>query len=200
MADREANNAEKNLAGAQLQKLELEIKKLKYDVESLGSKSDLLEKVIKFIPVMTILIAVAGFWFTIHQYNTQQAATAKQQAVMAEQQASDREQALLKPVWEKRLELYFTASETAATIALSKDKTERDKAEAKFLQLYAGPLVIVEDADVEGAMIKFHSCLTGQDACDQLELQRRSLTLASKARDSIGKSFNVKLGDLKGKY
>ncbi len=211
MTDREESDAEKTLAGAQLQKLELEIKKLKYDVESLGSKSDLLEKVIKFIPVMTILIAVAGFWLTVIQYNTQQTEARKQQAAMAEQynaqqaataaqQASDREQALLKPVWEKRLELYFTASETAATIALSNDKTERDKAEAKFMQLYAGPLVIVEDADVEGAMINFHSCLTGQDACDQPELQRRSLTLASKARDSIGKSFNVKLGDLKGKY
>ncbi len=193
MTDREESDAEKTLAGAQLQKLELEIKKLKYDVESLGSKSYQLEKVIKFIPLITIIIAVAGFWLTVHQYNTQQAAT-------AEKLASDREQALLKPVWEKRLELYFTASETAATIALSNDKTERDKAEAKFMQLYAGPLVIVEDADVEGAMINFHSCLTGKDACDQPELQRRSLTLASKARDSIGKSFNVKLGDLKGKY
>jgi len=194
MADREeSNDAERTLAGAQLQKLELEIRKLKYDVENLGNKSSRLEQVIKFIPVITILIAVAGFWFSVHQYNTQQAET-------AEKQAADREQALLKPVWDKRLELYFTASETAATIALSNNQAERDKAEAKFMQLYAGPLVIVEDADVEGAMINFHRCLTGKDACDQPELQRRSLTLASKARDSIGKSFNVKLGDLKGKY
>lgn len=200
MPEQENTDSQQAMAEAQLRKLELEIKKLTFDVESFGSKSFQLERVMRFIPLVTVIIAVAGFWFTVRQYNTQQAAAAKQQQQAADKLASDREQALLKPVWDKRLELYFAASEAAATIALSKDKAERDKAESKFMQLYAGPLIIVEDTDVEGAMIKFHSCLTGQDPCDEAELQRRSQALASRARDSIGKSFNIKLGDLKGKY
>jgi len=200
MVAQEDSNAQKALADAQLQKLELEIKKLSFDVESLGSKGFQVENIMRFIPLITVMIAVAGFWFTVHQYNAQQAAGAKQQQQAADKLASDREQALLKPVWDKRLELYFTASETAATIALSKDKADRDKAESKFMQLYAGPLIIVEDTGVEDAMIMFRKCLTGQDSCDEAELQRRSQALASRARDSIGESFNIKLGDLKGKY
>jgi hypothetical protein len=200
MPDQVDIDPQKAMAEAQLQKLELEVKKLKFDVENLESKSFQLEKIVKFLPLITVIIAVAGVWSTVRQYNLQQEAAATQQKAAAEKLAADREQALLKPVWDKRLELYFTASETAATIALSKDKAERDKAEAKFMQLYSGPLIIVEDEDVETAMINFHKCLIGQDACDQSELQRRSHTLASKARGSIGKSFNIKLGDLKGKY
>lgn len=188
------------MAEAQLQKLQLEIKKLKFDLEGLGSTSFQAERFMRFLPLVTVLIGVAGFWFTVHQYNNQQAAAAKQQADAAAKLAADREQDLLRPFLQRRLELYFTASDTAATIALSKDKSERDKAESKFMQLYAGSLIIVEDTEVENAMIAFHQCLTGQDPCDQSELQRRSQALASRARDSISKSYNVKLEELKGKY
>ncbi len=187
------DNDKTTLADAQLRKLQLEIKKLSFEAESLGNKRFQADKVMKFVPLVTVIIAVAGFWFTVHQYNDQQAAAATKQA-------ADREQALLKPVWDRRLELYFSASEAAATMALSKDKTERDKAESKILQLYAGPLIIVEDPDVEVAMIKIYKCVTAEDSCDDAEKQRRSQALASRARDSIGKSYNIRLGDLKGKY
>jgi len=187
------DNDKTTLADAQLRKLQLEIKKLSFEAESLGNKRFQADKVMKFVPLVTVIIAVAGFWFTVHQYNDQQAAAATKQA-------ADREQALLKPVWDRRLELYFSASEAAATMALSKDKTERDKAESKILQLYAGPLIIVEDPDVEAAMIKIYKCVTGEDSCDDAEKQRRSQALVSRARDSIGKSYNIRLGDLKGKY
>jgi len=180
-------------AEAQLRKLQLEIKKLTFDVESLGSTSFQAEKFMRFVPLITVIIAVAGFWFTIHQYN-------QQQATAATKLAADREQALLKPFLDKRLELYFAASEAAATMALSKDKDQRDKAESKLVQLYAGTLIIVEDQEVEGAMLKIYKCITGEDQCDEAEKQRRSQALASRARDSIGKSYNIKLGDLKGKY
>jgi hypothetical protein len=188
------------MAQAQLEKLQLEVKKLRFDVESQGSTSFKAEKFMRFLPLATVLIAVGGFWFTVYQYNTQQADAAKKQSEAAAKLAADREQDLLRPFLQKRLELYFTASESAATIALSKDQAERDKAELKFKQLYAGSLIIVEDAEVEKAMIAFHQCLTGQEQCDENELQRRSQAIGSRARDSIGKSYNIKLGDLKGKY
>ena len=200
MSAHEPANLQTAMTEAQYQKLQLEIKKLNFDVENLGSTSSQAEKFIRFLPLVTVLIAVAGFWFTVHQYNRQQAATAKQQADAAAKLAADREQDLLRPFLQKRLELYFTASDTAATIALTKNKDERDKAESKFMQLYAGSLIIVEDTEVEGAMIAFHQCLTGQVQCDENELQRRAQAIGSRARDSIGKSYNIKLGDLKGKY
>lgn len=193
MGANEQTGQQAAMAEAQLQKLQLEIKKLKFDVESLGSTSSQAEKFMRFVPLITVVIAVAGFWFTVHQYNQQQAAAATKLA-------ADREQALLKPFLDKRLELYFAASEAAATMALSKDKAERDKAESKLVQLYAGTLIIVEDQEVEGAMLKVYKCITGQDPCDEAEKQRRSQALASRARDSIGKSYNLKLEQLKGKY
>ena len=188
------------MAEAQFQKLQLEIKKLNFDVENLGNTSSQAEKFMRFLPLVTVLIAVAGFWFTVHQYNQQQAAAAKQQSDAAARLAEDRKQDLLKPFLDKRLELYFAAAEAAATMALSKDKTERDKAEAKLVQLYAGTLIIVEDLEVEEAMKKVYRCITGEDACNEVEKQKRSQALASRARDSIGKSYNVKLEELKGKY
>jgi hypothetical protein len=188
------------MAQAQLEKLQLEVKKLRFDVESQGSTSFKAEKFMRFLPLVTVLIAVGGFWFTVFQYNNQQRAAAKQQADAAAKLAADREQDLLRPFFQKRLELYFTAAETGAAITLSKDKAERDKAEAKFMQLYSGSLIIVEDAEFEKAMIAFHKCLTGEEPCDENELLRRAHAIGSRARDSIGKSYNIKLEDLKGKY
>lgn len=200
MGANEQTDQQTAMAEAQLRKIQLEIRKLEFDVDSLGSTSSQAEKFMRFLPLVTVLIGVAGFWFTVHQYNKQQAATTKQQEDAAVKLAADREQALLKPFLDKRLELYFAASEAAASMALSKDKDERDKAESKLAQLYAGTLIIVEDQEVEGAMLKIYKCITGQDQCDEAEKQRRSQALASRARDSIGKSYNVKLQELKGKY
>ena len=114
---------------------------------------------------------------------------------------------LRKPFWEKQLELYFTASEAVATIATSQDKETRSAAEAKFWMLYWGPLGIAEDAGmkqpedavVERAMVRFGNCLSGVDTCDSKELKRRSLSLAHKCRESVGKSWEVKFADLQGK-
>lgn len=200
MGANEQTDQQTAMAEAQLRKIQLEIRKLEFDVDSLGSTSSQAEKFMRFLPLVTVLIGVAGFWFTVHQYNKQQAAATKQQEDAAVKLAADREQALLKPFLDKRLELYFAASEAAASMALSKDKDERDKAESKLAQLYAGTLIIVEDQEVEGAMLKIYKCITGQDQCDEAEKQRRSQALASRARDSIGKSYNVKLQELKGKY
>lgn len=193
MGENEQTDHQTAMAEAQLQKLQLEIKKLKFDVENLGRGGSQAEKFMRFLPLVTVLIAIAGFWFTVHQYNQQQESAATKLA-------ADREQAILKPFLDKRLELYFAASEAAATMALSKEKAERDKAESTLVQLYAGTLIIVEDQEVEGAMLKIYKCITGEDQCDEAEKQRRSQALASRARDSIGKSYNVKLGELKGKY
>jgi len=84
MLEQEDIDPQKAMVEAQRQKLELEIKKLEFDVESLGSTSFQLERMMRFIPLVTVIIAVGGFWFTVRQYNTQQAAAARQQQQAAE--------------------------------------------------------------------------------------------------------------------
>lgn len=68
-------------------------------------------------------------------------------------------QELNKYVFEKQASLYFEATEAAATIAMTHDKSSKKAATEKFYKLYFGPLVIVEDRRVELAMIEFSRCL-----------------------------------------
>jgi len=213
-----ASNIQRDLHDAQLKNLELENDKLKLEIQSLIDKDSWTNKVEKYIPVITALIAVAGFWFGVYQFHRQEKAAMEKVAIEQQQRLEDfqgelrranetKELELRKPFWEKQLELYFVASEAAATIATSQDKEVRATAEANFWILYWGPLGIVEDAGmkkpedavVERAMVRFGNCLSGKDTCSMQELKNRSLSLAHKCRESIGKSWEVKFADLQGR-
>ncbi len=107
--------------------------------------------------------------------------------------------------WEQQLNLYLEASKAAATLAtipkIEEDpikKLERDKAQTRFWQLYYGELALIEDKDVEQAMIEFGNCLRQYeiDNCDPHELRGKSLKLASMCRQSIGKSWRLRLDRL----
>ncbi|HEX8177217.1 MAG TPA: hypothetical protein VF543_19165 [Pyrinomonadaceae bacterium] len=195
--------------------IRLENEKLKLEIEELKRKGGLTDRIEKYIPVITALIAVLGFWFGVYQYFHQQQLETERQATEQKvrlqsyeselKRANDaKELELRKPFWEKQLALYFGASEAAATIATSNNPSEKRAAEAKFWNLYWGPLAIVEDAGmkkpedavIESEMVKFGWCLDGTEECDQTELKQRSLSLAHKFRESVGKSWDVKFADL----
>ncbi len=121
-----------------------------------------------------------------------------------------------KPFYDKQLELYFSAAETAATLASSTDPAERLRARGRFMQLYWGPLSIVEDAipgtpvvkrddeprTVEEAMIGFRKLLLEVEqraaaenrpinADDLTPLEIPSYWLAHRLRDSLKTSWPV---------
>ena len=212
------SHLQSDLHQAELEHLKLENEKLRLEIRSLTSTRSWVDKAEKYIPVITALIAVAGFWLGVYQFYRQEKDALAQTAIEQQQRLEDfenelrranetKELELRKPFWEKQLELYFAASEAAATIATSTDQAERAKAEARFWMLYWGPLGIVEDAGmkqpedavVEQAMVRFGRCLSGADSCDPQELKLRSLSLAHKCRESVGKSWEVKFADLQGK-
>jgi hypothetical protein len=66
-----------------------------------------------------------------------------------------------KPLWERRLDLYFQACEAASILAnYPESAPEWRDAEKKFWTLYWGPLVVVEDAEhVSQAMIQMGAAL-----------------------------------------
>ncbi len=103
-----------------------------------------------------------------------------------------------KPYWERQIALYFDATAAAGTLASATEGAERDAAEAKFWQLYYGPLALVEDLQVEKAMVAFGNCLL--EDCTQRELQRASLALAHACRESLGDSWSLQLAELQGRY
>jgi len=101
----------------------------------------------------------------------------------------------MKPLLEKQLSLYFEAASAASTIATTADLSERRKAIDAFWRLYYGPLVVVENTVVSGAMKSFGNCLNGVDECDKDEMSDRSLSLATRLQDSMLNSWNMKPED-----
>jgi hypothetical protein len=204
MLDNEARNQDHDItrSEAELEKIRLEIERLRIEIPNIR-RSRSIDSVVRLTPLITVIIAVLGFTFSVYQYRAeqrinreaQQAQLTKETMERAERDKREGVQAqreFMKPLLERQHELYFEASSAAATIASSKDPEERRKAENTFWKLYWGPLVFVESTDVSGAMKEFGNCLSGVEACTDDELKKRSLSIASTMETSILKTWNLK--------
>jgi hypothetical protein len=188
----------------------LEKEKLRTEIQDIRDKGNWENRITKHVPAITAIVAIGALSFGIYQFRAQQGEAFRRQESELKRANDAKEQEFRKPFWEKQLHLYFDASEAASTLATSTDKRRIESAQERFWQLYWGPLAVVEDAGldleddkdakVEAAMVAFGNCLDGTDVCDQQEKRRRSLILAHTLRESIGKSWDVQMADLKGKY
>ncbi|MFY9608628.1 MAG: hypothetical protein WAU45_08460 [Blastocatellia bacterium] len=191
---------------AQSEKLRLETEKLKLEIERLTKEGARVRSLAGYVPLISVLVTVAGFGFGIYQYRAQQIQNRQSQERLAKQDSEaraaqsvrDKENAqreFMKPLLEKQLALYFEASSAAATVARTTDQAERKKAIDTFWRLYSGPLVIVESMEVSKAMKRFSRCLDGTENCDQAEMNDRALALATAFQTSMLKSWNMKPED-----
>jgi len=183
----------------------LQLEKLTLEVEQLRAKATPSSRLLAALtPMFPAMIAVIGVLAGLHQFQTGRADSERQQQEAQAQRDADvkrlREVELQAPFWERRLTLYFDAAAAAGTLASAPPGPARTAAEARFWQLYNGPLAIVEDDAVEGAMVSFGKCLSGEEQCTRDTLVRRSLALAHSCRQSIGETWRLGLGELKGKY
>jgi hypothetical protein len=105
------------------------------------------------------------------------------------------------PFLTKQLELGFQAADAAARLATETDPAEWEKARTTFWRLYWGPLSVVEDREVEAAMVTFGKLIPQGPVPDLplQALQRPSLDLAHTVRDLILASWNVDLPPLQGR-
>lgn len=185
----ENNNLPNALNAAQLEKIRLEIDGLKRS----GRESSL----VRYLPLLTTLVAVAGFLFGIYQFKTQQ-----DERLRAEKISNDRE--FKKALWEKQLNYYLEAAQAASTLASfnendGKDiQPERTKARVRFWQLYYGELAIIEDPNVSDAMVKYGRCLRDYDLtkCNQSELKQHARVLAQACRNAVARSWDEPLGQI----
>ena len=98
-----------------------------------------------------------------------------------------RERELFRPLWEAQIKLFFEASTITATIAIATDESVKKTAISKFWVLYNGPLIIVEDQAISGAMKSFGDCLKLEEkGCS---LHTKSRILATKILESLEKSW-----------
>jgi hypothetical protein len=193
-------------AEPQLERQGLETDKLRLEVAALKRQSAQGRSVSSYVPLISVLVTVAGFGFGIYQYRAQQIQNRESQERLARQENEarerqadrDRENAqreFMKPLLDKQLSLYFEASATAAMIVKTTDEAERKKAINNFWRLYYGPLVMVENTSVSGSMKSFGSCLDGTDQCNENDLRDRALALATSLQRALLNSWNLKPGD-----
>jgi len=99
--------------------------------------------------------------------------------------------------WQKQNELYAEVCRNAGTMAAASDQKEFEKQKEKFLSLYYGELVLVEDSLVENAMREVKSYVEILDTKDENMkniFKRKVLELseACKRSSDVFKHYNLK--------
>jgi hypothetical protein len=190
--------------GLELQRLRKEIEKLALEVEALRTSTKWDRMIGRYLPIITALLAVAGFWVGLIQYNLQRGETQNQQQTAEKNKLLELKREVAKPFWETQLSLYIKAAEAVATIATANDQKARSDAEATFWVLYWGPLSCVEDMtlttnqsnEVEAAMVRFGNELKKEPA-DRSALQHSALAIAHAIRNQIAPVFELTPGNKK---
>lgn len=92
-----------------------------------------------------------------------------------------------RPFLERQLELYSEAARVCAQLASAPDNAQ---ASGRFWELYWGELALVENKDVESAMVSFGQALHYMPE-DASELKHRALAVAKACRLSLARSWGV---------
>jgi len=147
--------------------------KLKLEVDDLKKQQRSHPIIAQAIPVVTALVAVAGFLWGVAQYREQQ-----------EKSQENAAREFMKPWLESQREIYMQALSFAATVANSEIPTERKQATDGFWELYQGKMILVETKSVSGAMVQFGNCLAA-NPCTKDEMNNRSRDLATAMAESM---------------
>ena len=156
--------------------------------------------------IMLALIAVLGFVWGIYKYMDSRERQLDRHEDALERQAETRRIEATRPYLERQLRLYTEATQVAARIATKgsapgqrdlKDSPSAsryhastlDNAVTRFWELYWGELALVEDNEVERAMVAYGQAL--RDKAPTETLQEKSLALAHACRDSLARSWGV---------
>ena len=146
-----------------------------------------------------IVAAIAGVVAVVSAviaYTAQVSATKSQAQVALIQTAAQQAHERQKPFVELQMKYYFEAAETAAQIPRTADEKTRRKLVERFWQLYWGPLAVVEDEEVEGAMVAYGRQLR-QDQRNAAGLETLALGIAHACRSSLKRLWVPELGSIK---
>ncbi len=207
-----AQNNEDALAIATIEQMNLEIEKLRMEVAAAAKVNRVLTPT--FIPLLTAVVAVAGFWFGVYQFARQQPQEDARRRVELHQlerqlmqevrrgyPSADFE--LRKPLWEAQLRTYSEIVNASAAVVTTRG-AKRRAAEADFWHLYRGSLRIVADmamykprqADVLRTASRFAQCLDTRTRCAEEDLKQNMLALAVSCRRSTAATWQVEYVEL----
>ena len=161
---------------AQLEQTQLQNEKLRLDLAELRKGRPWSQWFTQLIPIITAVIAIAGFWIGLFRYQAEQS-----QATKREEERRERD--FMKPWLDSQRDFYQQSLSAAVTIATSSDPKKVSLAADEFWQLYFGKMIFVESKDVAQGMVRFGECLR-DPACKE-NLSRLSLNLAGKMAASM---------------
>jgi hypothetical protein len=164
----------------------------------------LLSMIQALLPVMTAIFG--GLWIT-YTFLVQQRESQIAFAENAKREARTQIVQSQRPFLEKQLALYFEAAQVAGKLTVfTPDDKEWDPTESRFWELYWSELSMVEDRDVERAMVIFGDCLHDytsararaknqkkpfEDLQEKHALDSASLDLAHQIRKSIESAWRI---------
>jgi len=176
-----------------------ELEKLSIEIEKLRAETANLKSIIRFVPVITGIVAVLVFCFGIYQFYSQQRENINQQKIEAENsqgnfernvQLSEKE--FRRKFYEKQLDLYLDLSQTAAQISTVEDKNKIQEKYQRFLELYNGNLIIVNtdnlpDNRVQNAADNFNNTIVKfkSNQASKTDLEESAKRLSAVLRNSL---------------
>ncbi|WP_139176074.1 MULTISPECIES: hypothetical protein [unclassified Janthinobacterium] len=143
---------------------------------SLAPSKMSLESMLK---ILTMIGTILAFFWGAYQFIATQRGQAETRRIEA-----------TRPFLDRQLKLYTDATQATATMATSTSQDEIAAARSKFFLLFWGELVMVEDRNVESAMVEFRNALNAGK--EGPELEQLSLALARSCRNSLAQSWGVK--------
>jgi hypothetical protein len=173
--------------------------KIRLEVEALRSAASWKRAFLPYAPLLTVIVAVIGVLVGIHQNNLARIEeNRKSNDARIEQNRQSnlaRAEEFRRRFWERQLEKYVEACRVAAQLSTLPDGPERDKAYARFLELYHGDLVIFEDPPVRDAMKSFAQLYIDyrHEPKLQIQAQRAARVLALRCRESAAARWGVEL-------
>ena len=179
------DNLERSLQLAQLEQVQLENEKLKLELAEPRKGKPWYNILTQMVPIVTALVAVAGFWWGVVQYQQQQTKNLEVQERQSVRNQEIAEHEFMKPWLESQREIYLQALSNAATVANSDDPEKLKQATEEFWKLYHGKMILVETKSVSGAMVHFGDCLDGTHTCSKAEMNIRSRALATAMAESM---------------
>lgn len=144
------------------------------------------------VAVIGALIAVFNYLHSRDKEVAEAMEARRKEIVVAKRQSQ-------QPFLSLQLQLYDEATKVAADLAnLPKDEAKWSDAKARFLQLFWGELVLVEDAAVATAMGKVRDALVKfEKDGNQAPLIPAARDLAEACRQSVERSWDYELPGLK---
>jgi hypothetical protein len=177
---------ESKLQLAQLEKVQLENEKLELELVETRRGKRWYRIPIESVPIITALVAIAGFLYGVFQYRDQQSKN---------RETAERE--FMKPWLESQREIYSQALSAASMVANTDDPGKRKQAAEEFWRLYQGKMILLETKSVSAAMVHFGKCLSGKETCTRDEMNARCRALATAMAESMAATAKMTFQEFK---